>query len=444
VTATVKVNAPTLMPLLRYRDIAGAIEWLNWAFGFERGSVVTADDGAILYAQLILGNAMVLVEPVHDQTAQATPTKSGGESQSCYIVVTDVDDHYARARAAGVEIVIDLDDFDQGGRGYSCRDAEGHVWSFGTYDPWHDQAQAPHEPQPFAASTARSRARWAFLSASIVASTVAVAWIGATALRAPTTAATSVPAPIAAGELVRERVARKIAERAAREAEARASEQINAQEKSAKEAARAAEEAAATLASEQTARAAAEKAADKARAELNRERSAKEAAERAAGELKTQLARRISETQAASQQASSTSTPKETLAARDAETAELQERLAQERFARETAERAKNEAEHGLDSERSAAAGLKEQLTKERSAKAAAERKSQEALQQLSRERASKEQAQITITQLRKQLARAQAVASGDDYAADAFAEPSVSSNRKKGDPQYNGALSPF
>ena len=25
---------------------------------------------------------------------------------------------------------------DYGGRGYSCFDLEGHVWSFGSYDPW--------------------------------------------------------------------------------------------------------------------------------------------------------------------------------------------------------------------------------------------------------------------------------------------------------------------
>jgi len=25
---------------------------------------------------------------------------------------------------------------DYGGRDYTCRDLEGHVWTFGTYDPW--------------------------------------------------------------------------------------------------------------------------------------------------------------------------------------------------------------------------------------------------------------------------------------------------------------------
>jgi len=42
----------------------------------------------------------------------------------------------ARAVAAGAEIVIEIKDEDYGGRDYSCRDPEGHVWNFGSYDPW--------------------------------------------------------------------------------------------------------------------------------------------------------------------------------------------------------------------------------------------------------------------------------------------------------------------
>lgn len=57
-------------------------------------------------------------------------------SQSPYIILKDADKHYARAVAAGAEIVMDIKDEDHGGRGYSCRDPEGHIWNFGTYDPW--------------------------------------------------------------------------------------------------------------------------------------------------------------------------------------------------------------------------------------------------------------------------------------------------------------------
>jgi uncharacterized glyoxalase superfamily protein PhnB len=60
----------------------------------------------------------------------------GVETQSAYLVVSDADAIYARAKAAGAEILLDIKDEDYGGRGFTCRDLEGHIWNFGTYDPW--------------------------------------------------------------------------------------------------------------------------------------------------------------------------------------------------------------------------------------------------------------------------------------------------------------------
>ncbi len=57
-------------------------------------------------------------------------------TQSAYLVVQDADLVYERALKAGAEIVLDLKDEDYGGRGFTCRDPEGHIWSIGTYDPW--------------------------------------------------------------------------------------------------------------------------------------------------------------------------------------------------------------------------------------------------------------------------------------------------------------------
>jgi len=66
-----------------------------------------------------------------------TPDRTGGiGTQSAYVIVENADAHYARALAAGARIVIDVKDEGYGGRGYSCRDPEGHLWNFGTYDPW--------------------------------------------------------------------------------------------------------------------------------------------------------------------------------------------------------------------------------------------------------------------------------------------------------------------
>ena len=66
-----------------------------------------------------------------------SPVETGGiGSQSVYIVVANVDSHYEMAVAAGAETLIAIKDEDYGGRGYSCRDPEGHAWNFGSYDPW--------------------------------------------------------------------------------------------------------------------------------------------------------------------------------------------------------------------------------------------------------------------------------------------------------------------
>lgn len=131
---------PTVIPTLRYRDAASAIDWLCDAFGFERHLVVPGEGGTVAHAQLLCGNGMIMLGSARDDEfgrLQKTPAEVGGVgTQSPYVIVPDADAHYERAKAAGAVIVYDIRDEDYGGRGYSCRDPEGHLWSFGTYDPW--------------------------------------------------------------------------------------------------------------------------------------------------------------------------------------------------------------------------------------------------------------------------------------------------------------------
>ena len=60
----------------------------------------------------------------------------GAETQCSYVIVTDADAVYESAKYAGAEIVMEIADQDHGGRLFSCRDLEGHLWNIGTYDPW--------------------------------------------------------------------------------------------------------------------------------------------------------------------------------------------------------------------------------------------------------------------------------------------------------------------
>lgn len=56
--------------------------------------------------------------------------------------MNDADAVYASAKAAGAKIAMDIKNEDYGGRGFSCLDLEGHLWNFGTYDPWQSAAGA--------------------------------------------------------------------------------------------------------------------------------------------------------------------------------------------------------------------------------------------------------------------------------------------------------------
>jgi uncharacterized glyoxalase superfamily protein PhnB len=46
----------------------------------------------------------------------------------------------ACALVAGATITIEIKDEDYGGRGYSCRDPQGQLWNFGSYDLLQDHA----------------------------------------------------------------------------------------------------------------------------------------------------------------------------------------------------------------------------------------------------------------------------------------------------------------
>ena len=70
------------------------------------------------------------------------PKKSNSVSQTINFAIDNVlgeaQQKMDQAKAAGAQIVIDIADQDYGGRGYACRDIEGHLWWFGSYDPWKD------------------------------------------------------------------------------------------------------------------------------------------------------------------------------------------------------------------------------------------------------------------------------------------------------------------
>jgi uncharacterized glyoxalase superfamily protein PhnB len=124
-----------LISTLRYADPRAAISWLEVAFQFRRHFV--AEDGDnIVHAQLRFGNDLVMLGPdyAEDKYGMHSPKKLNGTNQCVYVVLDgDIDAACAVARDAGAEIVTEPYDTPYGSREFSCKDLEGHVWSFGTY-----------------------------------------------------------------------------------------------------------------------------------------------------------------------------------------------------------------------------------------------------------------------------------------------------------------------
>jgi uncharacterized glyoxalase superfamily protein PhnB len=137
---TPQPRGSTIIPCLRYRDAHAAIEWLCKAFGFEKQAVYENEDGGVEHAQLTFGSGMVMLGEVRDNEFGqhiAQPDEiSGRETQCACVIVSNCKSHYQQAKAAGAVIVDDYAEKDYGGAGYSCHDPEGHLWYFGSYDPW--------------------------------------------------------------------------------------------------------------------------------------------------------------------------------------------------------------------------------------------------------------------------------------------------------------------
>jgi uncharacterized glyoxalase superfamily protein PhnB len=132
----------TLIPSLRYRNALAAIDWLGRAFGLEKNAVYMGEGDTVAHAQLTYGGGMIMLGSVDNggeySKLMVQPDEIGlRETKGIYLVVPDADAVYAAAKAAGAEMVLDIRDMDYGGRGFTCRDLEGHLWSIGTYDPWH-------------------------------------------------------------------------------------------------------------------------------------------------------------------------------------------------------------------------------------------------------------------------------------------------------------------
>ncbi|TVR09997.1 MAG: glyoxalase [Salinarimonadaceae bacterium] len=127
----------TIIPCLSYDDADAMIAWLCDNLGFAAKEVHHDDAGKVVHAEITFGDGMIMLGSRGvGQLDALLANHPGGPTQAIYVVSEDVDAIHVRVAAAGAEILLPLEDKDYGGRDFTFRDPEGHIWSVGSYSPW--------------------------------------------------------------------------------------------------------------------------------------------------------------------------------------------------------------------------------------------------------------------------------------------------------------------
>lgn len=131
-----------IVPFLGYEDAAGAIEWLERAFGFvENRGARYDEDGAITHAELELDGALIYLSTPPGYASPRSLRKESMLARRAYdnpwvvdghfVEVADLDAQYERAVAGGATILRGPEEPGIGYRIYTAEDPEGHRWMFG-------------------------------------------------------------------------------------------------------------------------------------------------------------------------------------------------------------------------------------------------------------------------------------------------------------------------
>ena len=120
---------PTLCSRVAYKNLRGAVDWLEKALGFDITTLATDAEGKVVHAELAFGNGVIEIGSEWENI-KAPGSLGGANTQTITVHVEGgVDQHCERARAAGGTIIQEPTDQFHGDRTCRIMDREGHVWS---------------------------------------------------------------------------------------------------------------------------------------------------------------------------------------------------------------------------------------------------------------------------------------------------------------------------
>lgn len=141
----------TVTPRLVVRDARAAIEFYRAAFGAEqRGALFAGPGGMVVHAEIQLGDSVIYLTEPGDNGGEAAAPAAGQVTAIMVVTVPDVDELWARAVAAGCEVIHPLADQFYGEREGRLRDPFGQQWMLGRHIEDVDQAELDRRMQAWA------------------------------------------------------------------------------------------------------------------------------------------------------------------------------------------------------------------------------------------------------------------------------------------------------
>lgn len=121
-------TASTVVPYLAASDAAAALAWYVTALDAVEVMRVVGDDGRLGHAEFTIGEARFYLSDEYPEYGVRSPTSLGGSTTTLHLTVTDVDDRFARAVAAGATPIAEPADQPHGARHGTLVDPAGHRW----------------------------------------------------------------------------------------------------------------------------------------------------------------------------------------------------------------------------------------------------------------------------------------------------------------------------
>lgn len=131
---------PTFVSAVHYRDVQGAIAWLERAFGFELTMAIPGPEESPEmghWEMSCAGHGRIMISAEWDERMKSPASVGGSNTQQVHVTIpggaAELDAHCETARSNGGEVLMEPEDQFYGDRTYRTLDPEGHIWVFSAH-----------------------------------------------------------------------------------------------------------------------------------------------------------------------------------------------------------------------------------------------------------------------------------------------------------------------